>query len=325
MQRKNPLLSVVIPTFARPQFLKRSIRSALRSAPEGDVEIIVVPNGGGDEWKAVAKQFVDCPQVSWWPREEPNACLARNYGMSLAKGKYLRFLDDDDYLLEGAYQQLLIMDGSHADVCQGGIDWIDSLGAVMRSQSANDAGDFICAVLEPDFFTLLHSFIWLRSKREVYPWDQSLKIGDDLAFALAPALQESLNMIVCDFPVGAWVHHQGSRISTGESDLKVAQSLASVLLHALHRLDENNMLTSARKKAIADRLWQLAHSQFPRAPLQWTQTIFNILAIDPASRPNDAMFQHLPLRLIHPLMAEWLLFPHRRIRRWAEKISCKSR
>ncbi len=320
MLAKTPLLSVVIPTFARPQFLERAIRSALDSAPEGDVEIIVVPNGKDNAWNTVAKQFVECPEVSWNSITEANACLARNYGMSLARGKYLRFLDDDDYLLDSARQQLMVMDGSRADVCQGGIDWVDSFGKILRRQSANDVGDFICAVLAPDFFTLLHSFIWLREKRDIFPWDQSLRIGDDLAFALAPALQGRLEMVVCDFSVGAWVHHQGSRISTGDSDLKVAQNLSTVLLNAFRILEKNEMLSAARRRVIAMRLWQLAHGQFPDAPLYWTQVIYKILNIDPDSRPDDPRFQHLPLRWLHPLLVEWIFFPHRRIRRRLEKI-----
>ena len=54
---KTPLLSVVIPTHARPEFLPRAIDSALQAGPEGGVEVIVVPNGGDQAWRAVAEAY----------------------------------------------------------------------------------------------------------------------------------------------------------------------------------------------------------------------------------------------------------------------------
>ena len=97
----TPLLSIIIPTYNRPQFIRRAVESALRSEPNGDVEIIIVPNGGDDTWKKSLADFLHNPKILVSPIEKGHANAARNHGLKLAKGKYIRFLDDDDFLLEG--------------------------------------------------------------------------------------------------------------------------------------------------------------------------------------------------------------------------------
>lgn len=316
--QKYPLLSVVIPTFARPHFLERAIRSAFFTAPENEVEILVVPNGVDEAWRSVAKNFVMCPEVSWHPITEPNACIARNHGMNLARGKYIRFLDDDDYFLENAYAQLMHLDAKGAHVSQAGINWVDSNDSIIRQQQAHDVSDFLCSLLEPEFFTLLHSFIWLREKRSSFPWNSSLKVGDDLEFALSPVLNEEIQKTVFNIPVGAWVHHEGKRLSTEQNSHSVSKDLASVLLTTARALKKKNRLTIERRRAISSRLWELIHTQFPVAPMQWTRTAFEALEISSDSRPSDPRFSKFPLRSINPVFAEWLLFPHRKLRRYME-------
>jgi len=310
-----PLISVVIPTFARPHFLERSIRSALHSAPEGDLEIIVVPNGPDQSWKTIACEFAKRPEISWHPITESNACVARNHGMNVAQGKYIRFLDDDDYLFENAYLQLQLLDEEGADVSQAGINWINANSEILRTQNAQSADDFLSSVLQPDFFTLLHSFIWLLEKRKRYPWNVLLKIGDDVEFALSPILHEDLRKTSFALPVGAWVHHGGLRLSTDADDLSVSKDLANILLNMAASLKKNGRLTFERRESIVARLWQLIHTQFPLAPIYWSYIARNTLEILPGSHPEDRRFLEFPLRFMHPLMVEWAFFPYRRLRR----------
>ncbi|MDU7564520.1 MAG: glycosyltransferase, partial [Acinetobacter baumannii] len=55
---RSPLLSVVIPTFGRPEFLTRAIDSALQAVVNNsEVEVIVVPNGKDDSWREIAEIY----------------------------------------------------------------------------------------------------------------------------------------------------------------------------------------------------------------------------------------------------------------------------
>jgi glycosyltransferase involved in cell wall biosynthesis len=93
--------STVIPTIGRPE-LSRAVCSVLeQNFTADDFEVIVVNDSGRplprEDW-----QQSNRVQVIHTNRRE--RCVARNTGAAIAQGKYLHFLDDDDYLLPGALE-----------------------------------------------------------------------------------------------------------------------------------------------------------------------------------------------------------------------------
>lgn len=93
--------TTIIPTIGR-RTLSRSIESVLsQEFPQGDFEVIVVNDSGKaiteSSWLSSARLKV----VNTVRRERS---VARNTGASIAKGRYLHFLDDDDWLAPGAFQ-----------------------------------------------------------------------------------------------------------------------------------------------------------------------------------------------------------------------------
>jgi glycosyltransferase involved in cell wall biosynthesis len=97
-------VSVVIPTFRRPQVLPESIRSAL--GQQGvSLEIIVVDDSPEGSAAAVVESIGD-PRVTYLKNPEPSGGVpskVRNLGWPLTHGRFLHFLDDDDIVLDGHY------------------------------------------------------------------------------------------------------------------------------------------------------------------------------------------------------------------------------
>lgn len=95
---RNPLVSVVIPTYDRPKFLSEAIESVLDQTYR-NVELIIVddcsPRSAADAVDALA---VDSLQAFELVRHERNrgGAAARNTGIEAANGEYIAFLDDDD-------------------------------------------------------------------------------------------------------------------------------------------------------------------------------------------------------------------------------------
>lgn len=86
-----PTYSVIIPTYGRPQFLAEAIDSVLAQTVD-DFEIIVVDDAS-PEPVAVPMH----PKIRVVRAERNGGCgAARNFGVSLSRGKVLTFLDDDD-------------------------------------------------------------------------------------------------------------------------------------------------------------------------------------------------------------------------------------
>jgi glycosyltransferase involved in cell wall biosynthesis len=93
--------STVIPTIGRPS-LTRAVESVLnQDLPEGEFELIVV-NDSGQSLLDASWQRSERVQIIETNRRERS--IARNTGSAAARGRYLHFLDDDDWLALGAYQ-----------------------------------------------------------------------------------------------------------------------------------------------------------------------------------------------------------------------------
>lgn len=89
------LVSIIIPTFNRPKLLKLAIESALQQTYR-DIEIIVV-NDGGDDLQELIVDFHDERIVYIDERVNKGVSAARNSGLKKSKGKYIAYLDDDDF------------------------------------------------------------------------------------------------------------------------------------------------------------------------------------------------------------------------------------
>lgn len=90
-----PRVSVVIPTFGRPELLTRAVRSVLDQSMS-DLEVIVV-NDGDDPPTASAVKAIDDPRVRFIAHDRKRgAGQARDTGADASTGQWVAFLDDDD-------------------------------------------------------------------------------------------------------------------------------------------------------------------------------------------------------------------------------------
>lgn len=90
--------SVIICTFNRPDFLRRSLESALSQSYHPH-EVLVVDAGEVNVLDLVAecRKKYSSIDIKHLRIEAPNVCVMRNVGANHASGRYLVFLDDDDY------------------------------------------------------------------------------------------------------------------------------------------------------------------------------------------------------------------------------------
>ncbi|MDQ1265915.1 MAG: hypothetical protein QG635_1067, partial [Bacteroidota bacterium] len=91
----QPLVSVIIPTYNRPDMLERAIDSVLNQTYKS-FEIIVINDAGDDIGELISKLNKN-NNIKYF-RHDLNCgnAAARNTGLKAAKGKYIAYLDDDD-------------------------------------------------------------------------------------------------------------------------------------------------------------------------------------------------------------------------------------
>ncbi|MGH9366419.1 MAG: glycosyltransferase family 2 protein [Thermoanaerobaculia bacterium] len=106
-----PRVSVIIPTYRRPQFLAAAIRSVLNQTYQ-NFDIVVVDDNSGDNTEAVVSSFGD-PRIRYiGHRTNWRVAAARNTGVLNSSGDFVAFLDDDDeWLPEKLGRQMDVFDG----------------------------------------------------------------------------------------------------------------------------------------------------------------------------------------------------------------------
>jgi glycosyltransferase involved in cell wall biosynthesis len=95
MADNTPFFSIIIPTYNRAALIDKTLISALNQSYP-NFEIIVVDDGSTDNTEEVVNKFSD-PKLKYYKKENAERGAARNYGMDKATGRYVTFLDSDDY------------------------------------------------------------------------------------------------------------------------------------------------------------------------------------------------------------------------------------
>lgn len=106
MENNNPLLSVIIPVYNSEKVLRHCVKSILNQSFK-DFELILVNDGSSDDSLKVCSRLssTDNRVVVINKNNEGRVC-ARRDGFIKAKGKYITFVDHDDYLPLNAFSLL---------------------------------------------------------------------------------------------------------------------------------------------------------------------------------------------------------------------------
>ena len=92
------LVSIVIPTYNRPEYLQRAIESTLRQTYK-KIEIVIIDDHSNVDLLPLINSFKD-ERIRYYKNpENKGAVYSRNRGISLSKGDFINFLDDDDEIL----------------------------------------------------------------------------------------------------------------------------------------------------------------------------------------------------------------------------------
>lgn len=92
---EEPLVSIIVRTCGRPNVLRETLIS-LRKQTYKNIEVVIVEDGENKSEEMIKKEFSDLNILYKATGEKKGRCKVGNLGMTLAHGKYLNFLDDDD-------------------------------------------------------------------------------------------------------------------------------------------------------------------------------------------------------------------------------------
>ena len=132
-------ISTIIPTVGRDT-LTRAVQSVLdQQFDKAGFEVIVVNDSGNTLSHADWQYALNVKFIHTNRRERS---VARNAGAAIARGKYLHFLDDDDWILPGAFERFWALAQQHPmSMMYGGYQFVNSNGRVNEECHPDESGN----------------------------------------------------------------------------------------------------------------------------------------------------------------------------------------
>lgn len=170
------LLSVIVPIYNVEPFLERCLLSLItQGIRESDYEIICVNDGSPDNSREIIIRIKkEHSNLILLDQENKGVSEARNAGMNLASGKYIMFVDPDDYIMEDSLGKLLeYVNKTGAQVAVAGYIYADSEG--------NQIGTKVFDSYNNRLLKGIDAYYAMRRKKSLMP-DSSVGIFFESAF-----------------------------------------------------------------------------------------------------------------------------------------------
>ena len=189
------LVSIIVPIYNVEKYLDRCIQSVLNQSYE-NLEIILVDDGSPDRSSEICDEYRKSDQrIIVVHKENGGLSDARNAGLILAKGKYIIFLDSDDYIEHTMVEDAVtVLEKNDSDIVIWGYyaDFVDEDENLISSKTINPSisGNY----LKSDFYevTITNEIIGILG----YAWNKmykkSLLLNNDFKFTKGLSLIEDI-------------------------------------------------------------------------------------------------------------------------------------
>jgi len=250
-------VSIIIPTYNRLWCLPRAISSCLNT--KCNVEIIVVDDGSTDgTWDWLLTQT----KITALYQQNKGQTYAINQGVSIASGKYIRFLDSDDFLTESTIDdQFKVAEDNCADLVYSKVDiYNNDNGQIFKSPQIERWNDFLEIQLSNRPGSHFLGMLFKTNHVKNIPRRADFALREDRMFLLEYGLLEPKTVFL-DICAGYWVKHNDqmqANYQGWEAQVTNWQHL-NIYKNIVQHLQSNNKLTQGRRNAVSESLWPLAH------------------------------------------------------------------
>ena len=161
-------ISIIIPVYNVEQYIRRCLNSILDQT-YSNYEVLIVDDGSSDSSVDIAREYEAADlRFNVFEKENGGQGSARNYGLARASGKYISFIDSDDWVHPEFLERLIhIMKMEHADVAMCNIQRVWDDGII----SKNVVGNTSSRVVEnmEEFLKTASFVVWNKLyKRELF-------------------------------------------------------------------------------------------------------------------------------------------------------------
>ena len=253
-----PKISVIVPVYNTEKFLQRCIDSVLAQTYQ-DFELLLIDDGSKDSSGVICDEYAAQDiRVRVFHKENGGVSDTRNYGLDLAQGKYLMFLDSDDFWLRNDVLEMLIGKAEEydLDIIRGEYSAMHEDGTLawnreISAERWNHTGkvltnvDFLEYAIHGEFFLFLSLF--RRKSIGKLRFEVGRIFLEDMLFYSNYLIQSLRSMYLPNVRFYAYRKNEGS-ISNQFSEKKLADSFS--MCYRFHDLAQNTRDVALKNKFV---------------------------------------------------------------------------
>ena len=179
-------ISVIIPVYNGEKYIRKCLDSVINQTKK-EIEIVVVNDGSTDNTESIIKEYKD-KRITYFKNNNHGIGYSRNFGVSKSSGKYIMFLDSDDYIDKDECKLLYekcLEDDLDISICDFykvyNNDLIEVNLGDFKSSSLKDNPDIITEFLNP----------WGKLYNKKILTDNKIKFVENLKYEDAPFVIET--------------------------------------------------------------------------------------------------------------------------------------
>lgn len=274
-------VDIIIPVYNRAALVAEAIESALRASSDIPVEVIVVDDASTDgTWDFL--RGLDDPRVRTFRMERNGGqSAARNRGLEVARGTYIKFLDSDDVLVPGHLSdevQALQTTGAEIAV-SGWFSEVDGSVTTFYAPVFHEIVDDVLAGLAVPTSSALYA------RRPDWRWDPALRKLDDWDYFCQAALGAN-RIATVEGPAYTMREHAGARM-TNTTMLANSREHHQILQKIEDRLAADGRLTTARRRRLAQYFYKEMRVLSLHDREAFEAAASHIRSLDPDFQPRD--------------------------------------
>ena len=261
---KLPLISVIIPVYNVEKYLEECVNSVLVQTYK-NIEIILVDDGSTDSSGQLCDSFAE-KHSNIKVIHQKNAGLsdARTAGLQRTTGKYVYFLDSDDYIAETALEKLCLI----AEADASDIVFFDAHSFLDENRDAEIKQTYlrmhkymaqsgIIVFKQMQLYEEYHSAVWAMLLKREFLLKNSISFisgiyYEDMAFTFeALCLAEKVSQCAeCLY----FRRYRQNSIMTSKKNIKYFDSTVILYKHILQFIENNKLSENAAVKKYITRI-----------------------------------------------------------------------
>ena len=151
---QNYLISIIIPIYNGDKYIRRCLESILSQSYD-NYEVLMINDGSTDDTETICRSYSKRDsRFKYYKKANGGVSSARNFALKKCKGKYISFIDADDYISSIFLEQaVFLLEHTNSDIYMCRLNIIEE----SKSKKSNDHKDYnyYCSLSKEQFLNKL--------------------------------------------------------------------------------------------------------------------------------------------------------------------------